>query len=62
MAKTPSDASRTTSTGMFRYALEFFAAGIVTDDQLAGKESHTLTPANYLVGHSIELVFKAYLL
>jgi len=47
---------------MFRYALEFFAAGLSVNDDLEVGEDYATAPANYLIGHSIELVLKAYLL
>src|SRR5689334_19771016 len=60
--KSHSDPQRTTPLGMFRFALEFFASGCVVDDDLGVGEHYATAPANYLIGHSIELVLKAYLL
>jgi hypothetical protein len=60
--KSHSDPERTTPLGMFRYALEFFAAGCSVDDDIGVREDYSTAPANYLIGHSIELVLKAYLL
>jgi hypothetical protein len=62
MIKPHLDPSRTTPTGMLRYAIEFFAAGCVVDDKLGADSEYAPTPANYLIGHAIELTLKAYLL
>jgi hypothetical protein len=50
---------------MLRYAIEFYAAGLVTDDALGyehGYEVIAPITVNYLIGHAIELGLKAYLL
>jgi hypothetical protein len=50
---------------MLRYAIEFYAAAVATDAAIgdtAGYEITAPTPVNYLMGHSIELGLKAYLL
>lgn len=50
---------------MLRYAIEFYAAAIATDDAIGDMSGHeVIAPisVNYLIGHSIELALKAYLL
>jgi hypothetical protein len=50
---------------MLRYAIEFYAAAIATDEAIGdidGYEISAPTPVNYLIGHAIELGLKAYLL
>src|SRR4051794_6628665 len=59
------DATRTTPVGMLRYAVEFYAAAIATDDAIGDTDGYEVTaptPVNYLIGHAIELGLKAYLL
>lgn len=50
---------------MLRYAIEFYAAAIATDDAIGDMKGHEIIApisVNYLVGHSIELALKAYVL
>jgi len=50
---------------MLWYAIEFYAAAIATDDAIGEKAGHQVTApvsVNYLIGHSIELALKAYVL
>ena len=59
------DPRRTTPMGMIRYAHEFMEAALAVDDQIGGKPGFEIVapiPALYLVGHSIELTLKAFLL
>lgn len=59
------DPNRTTPLGMLRYAIEFYAAAIATDDAIGETAGHDITApvsVNYLIGHSIELTLKAYVL
>lgn len=59
------DPSRTTPLGMIRYAHEFMEAALAVDEKIgnrAGFEIVAPIPVLYLVGHSIELSLKAYLL
>lgn len=56
------DESRTTPIGMARYAREFFEAALAVDDKMGQNSLHAPTPALYLMGHSIELSLKAFLL
>ncbi len=59
------DPERTTPLGTLRYAIEFYAAAIVTDDAIGDMPGHdAVAPitVNYLIGHAIELGLKAYLL
>jgi hypothetical protein len=63
--KSFTDPARTTPIGMPRYAIEFYAAAVATDAAIGdspGYEITAPTPVNYLMGHSIELGLKAYLL
>lgn len=63
--KSFTDPDRTRPLGMLRYAIEFYGAAIAADDALGdidGYEISAPTPVNYLIGHAIELAFKAYLL
>lgn len=63
--KTKNDPTKTTSVGLARYAQEFFDAAIATDDVLGMRPGYEIIapiPVMYLVGHSIELSLKAYLL
>lgn len=65
MVKSFTDPTRTTPVGMLRYAVEFYAAAIATDDAIGDTDGYEITaptPVNYLIGHAIELGFKAYLL
>jgi hypothetical protein len=59
--KSFTDPARTTPLGMLRYAIEFYAAAMITDDAIGDRDVPP-TPVNYLIGHAIELGLKAYLL
>lgn len=55
---------RTTSIGLARYAKEFLEAALAVDDSVGMQaEYHRIPPIPvlYLVGHSIELILKAFL-
>lgn len=59
------DPSRTTPLGMIRYAHEFIEAALAVDDKMGNRIGFEIVapiPALYLIGHSIELSLKAYLL
>lgn len=59
------DPSRTTPLGMIRYAHEFMEAALAVDEKMGkrpGFKNVAPIPALYLVGHSIELSLKAFLL
>lgn len=59
------DPERTTPLGMTRYAHEFLESALAVDDSLGKRRGHEIVapiPALYLLGHSIELSLKAYLL
>jgi len=59
------DPNRTTPLGLVRYADEFREAAIAVDDSLGKKPGFEIVapiPVLYLVGHSIELSLKAFLL
>ena len=59
------DPSRTTPLGMIRYSHEFMEAALVVDEKIGrspGFEIVAPIPVLYLVGHSIELSLKSYLL
>jgi hypothetical protein len=63
--KSFTDPARTTPVGMLRYAIEFYAAAIAADRAIGSTGGYEITapmPVNYLMGHSIELGLKAYLL
>jgi hypothetical protein len=63
--KSFTDPDRTKPIGMLRYAIEFYAAAIATDDAIGDTDGYEITaptPVNYLIGHAIELGLKAYLL
>jgi hypothetical protein len=50
---------------MLRYAIEFYAAALATDDAIGDMDGYEITaptPVNNLIGHAIELGLKAYLL
>ncbi|QSB00748.1 hypothetical protein JWZ98_19155 [Methylomonas sp. EFPC1] len=58
------DPKRTTPIGLARYAREFFDFALAADDKIGhrpGFESIAPIPVMYLMGHSIELCLKAYL-
>lgn len=51
--------------GMIRYAHEFMEAALAVDNQIGRKADFAIVapiPALYLIGHSIELTLKAFLL
>jgi len=56
------DESRTTPIGLARYAHEFLEAALAVDDKMGQNKMIAPVPALYLIGHSIELSLKAYLL
>ena len=59
------DPSRTTPLGMVRYSHEFLEAALAVDEKIGSRPGFEIVapiPALYLVGHSIELSLKAYLL
>ena len=59
------DPLRTTPLGMVRYSHEFMEAALAVDEMIGkhpGFEIVAPIPALYLVGHSIELSLKAFLL
>lgn len=59
------DPNRTTPIGLVRYACEFFEAALAADEKLGNKSSYEIIapiPVMFLIGQSIELALKAYLL
>ena len=59
------DPQRTTPLGMIRYAHEFMEAALAVDEKMGSKPGFEIIapiPVLYLLGHSIELSLKAYLL
>ncbi len=59
------DPDRTTPLGMIRYSYEFLEAALAVDEKIghrAGYEIVAPIPALYLIGHSIELSLKSYML
>jgi hypothetical protein len=63
--KVHDDPERTTPVGLARYATDFFEAALAADDKLGKKVGHEVIapiPVMFLVGQSIELALKAYLL
>ncbi len=59
------DSRRTTSIGLVRYAKEFHDAALGADDTLGTKSGYKVfapIPVLYLIGHSMELSLKAFLL
>jgi hypothetical protein len=65
MAKFHEDPDRTTTLGMARYGYEFLEAAFAVDSTVGHREGHEIIapiPVLYLVGHSIELTLKAFLL
>jgi hypothetical protein len=59
------DPERTTPVGLARYATEFFEAALAADDKLGKTDGYEVIapiPVMFLVGQSIELALKAYLL
>ena len=62
--KIHNDPKRTTPIGLVQYAREFFDTALAADDEIGrrpGFEIIAPIPVMYLVGHSIELGLKAYL-
>lgn len=60
-----SDPNRTTPIGMARYAVEYFSAAedlFQLDEHKAADGLTAKAPVLFLIGHSIELSLKAYLL
>ena len=58
-------AGQTTPLGLLRYAIEYYAAAEATDDAIGDEHGHGVHApmvVNFLVGQSIELALKAYLL
>lgn len=59
------DPSKTTPSGLARYAHDFFDSARAMENQLNNTTPFELVspmPSLYLIGHSIELALKAYLL
>ena len=59
------DSSRTTPVGLARYSVEFFEAAKCTDEKMGRRDGYEVSapiPVMFLVGQSIELSLKAYLL
>ena len=59
------DPLKTTPLGMIRYAHEFMEAALAVDEKIGSRPGFEIVapiPALYLIGHSIELSLKAYLL
>lgn len=59
------DSTKTTPIGLARYAHDFFDSARAVEDQLGKGTNFDLVspvPSMYLIGHSIELALKAYLL
>ena len=59
------DPERTTPIGMARYAVDFFKAALAVDDKLGMKEGYEViapVPVMFLVGQSIELILKSFLI
>ncbi len=58
------DPNRTSPIGLVRYAKQFFESALAADDKVGAKPGFEMiapVPVMYLVGHSIELGLKAYL-
>ena len=63
--KIHNDPNRTNAIGIARYAREFYATAIAADNDVGMKPGFEIVapiPVMYLVGHSIELGLKSYLL
>ena len=63
--KSRSAPGQTTPLGLARYAQDFYDAAVATDNVLGirpGYEIIAPIPVMYLVGHSIELILKSYLI
>lgn len=59
------DPSRTTPLGIIRYSYEFLEAALAVSEKIGTRPGFEIVapiPALYLVGHSIELSLKSYLL
>lgn len=59
------NSSRTTPRGLIRYASEFYAAAEAADEALGSKPGYEMfapIPVMFMMGQSIELSLKAYLL
>lgn len=59
------DPSRTTSIGLCRYACEFLEAALAADSKMGRRDGFEIVapiPVLFLVGQSIELALKAFLL
>jgi hypothetical protein len=59
------DPERTTAVGLLRYATEFLEAALAADDKMGGKKGFEIVapiPVMFLVGQSVELSLKAFLL
>ncbi|PTQ74704.1 hypothetical protein C8R26_12637 [Nitrosomonas oligotropha] len=59
------DPLRTTPLGMIRYSHEFLEAAKIVDENIGDQPGFEIVapiPAQYLVGHSIELSLKSFLL
>jgi hypothetical protein len=59
------DPERTTPIGLARYACEFMEAALAADDKMGRREGHEIVapvPVMFLVGQSVELALKAFLL
>jgi len=59
------DPSLTTPIGLARYSHDFFDSSRAVDDHYGKKDGFDIVspmPALYLIGHSVELAFKSYLL
>jgi hypothetical protein len=59
------DPTRTTPIGLARYAAEFLEAALAADDKMGRKPGFEVVapvPVMFLVGHSIELSLKSFLL
>jgi hypothetical protein len=59
------DPSRTTPLGMIRYSHDFLKAAKIVDENIGNQPGFEVVapiPALYLVGHSIELSLKSFLL
>ena len=59
------DSARTTPIGMARYAVEFYKAALAADDKLGMEKGYEIiapVPVMFLVGQSIELILKSFLI
>ena len=59
------DLTRTTPIGLARYSSEFLEAALIADEKMGRRGGYEITapvPVMFLVGQSIELSLKAYLL